>query len=389
MDDFTITIIGAGVIGLALAEELSARHPQVLVLEKNSGVGQETSSRNSEVIHAGIYYPAGLLKSSLCRKGNRLLYEICRLRRIPHRRLGKLIVAVDQEECLQLEEVRQKALANGVDDLTLIGKKQVRKLEPAVKAEAALLSPSTGIIDTHRLMRSFYLTAEARGALISLRSEVTSIHPITKGYVLEVNGGEYRIRTRILINSAGLHADRIAGMAGMELDRADYRLKHCKGNYFSASPSPPLHHLVYPVPPKNNESLGIHATLDLNGRVRFGPDSRYLENEASGPVSVINGTLTLPFVPDYAVDEDRQDAFYESIRRYLPGISRAALHPDMSGIRPKLQGPGDPYRDFVIQDESQAGHPGLINLIGMESPGLTACPAIAEEVRKMVERIMD
>jgi L-2-hydroxyglutarate oxidase LhgO len=387
MEDFSITIIGAGVIGLALADELSAHYPQVLVLEKNSRVGQETSSRNSEVIHAGIYYPSGLLKSSLCREGNRLLYEICRQRRIPHRRLGKLIVAVDPEECVRLEEIRQKAIANGVDDLTLIGKKQVRRMEPAVKAMAALFSPSTGIIDTHSLMRSFYLTAEAGGVLITRRSEVTAIASEQRGYQLEINGGEYLIRTRILINSAGLHADRIAGMAGMDLDRADYRLKLCKGNYFSASPSPSLHHLVYPVPPKNNESLGIHATLDLNGRVRFGPDSRYLKNKDGISASSAQGLH--PFVPDYTVDEDRRDDFYESIRRYLPEIPREALHPDMSGIRPKLQGPGDPYRDFVIREETKAGYPGLINLIGMESPGLTSCMAIARTIRKMVERILN
>lgn len=387
MDDFQVTIIGAGVIGLALADELSVALGQVLVLEKNPGVGQETSSRNSEVIHAGIYYPAGLLKSSLCREGNRLLHEICRQRRIPHRRLGKLIVAVDGEECVQLEEIQQKALANGVNDLTLIGEKQVRTLEPAVKAVAALFSPSTGIIDTHSLMRSFYLTAEASGALISLRSEVTAIHPVPKGYELEVNGGEYRLRTRIMINSAGLYADRIAQMAGMDIDKADYRLKHCKGNYYAASPPPRLHHLVYPVPPKNNENLGIHATLDLNGRVRFGPDSCYLENRHDTPISAKNGTRT--FVPDYAVDEGRLDAFHASIQKYLPGLSKEALHPDMSGIRPKLQGPGDPYRDFVIREETAAGYPGLINLIGMESPGLTSCIAIARRVRKMVERILD
>jgi L-2-hydroxyglutarate oxidase LhgO len=253
---------------------------------------------------------------------------------------------------------------------------------------AALFSPSTGIIDTHSLMRSFYLKAEAQGALIAFRAEVTAIHQDQPGYQLEINGGEYRLRTRILINSAGLWADRIARMAGMDIDRADYRLKHCKGNYYAASPSPRLQHLVYPVPPKNNESLGIHATLDLNGRVRFGPDSRYLDSrDSSSPVSAKN--VTDPFVPDYSVDEGRQEAFYKSIRRYLPGLARESLQPDLSGIRPKLQGPGEPYRDFVIREETQAGYPGLINLIGMESPGLTACVAIARMVGNMVRQVLD
>lgn len=388
MHDFTITIIGAGVIGLALADELSATYSPVAVLEKNTGYGRETSSRNSEVIHAGVYYPSGLLKSLLCVEGNRLLYETCRKRRIPHRKTGKLIVATDADECGRIEEIRKQAQISGVNDLTLIGEKRIRSLEPAVRAEAALFSPSTGIIDTHSLMRSFYLTAEAQGALIALRAEVTAIHPDLPGYQLEINGGEYRLRTRILINSAGLWADRIARMAGMDIDRADYRLKHCKGNYYAASPSPRLQHLIYPVPPINNESLGIHATVDLNGRVRFGPDSRYLDGRDGGSlVSANNGAD--PFIPDYSVDEGRQSAFYESIRRYLPSLSQESLHPDLSGIRPKLQGPGEPCRDFVIREETQAGYPGLINLIGMESPGLTACVAVARMIRNMVRQVLD
>lgn len=366
LDSFDITIIGAGVVGLAIAEELSSLSGRILLLEKNTSFGMETSSRNSEVIHAGIYYPPGLLKSTLCREGNRILYETCADRNIPHRRLGKLIVATSEGEYEALEKIKKQAAQNGVSDLTFIGKRQIRSLEPDVTGVAALFSPSTGIIDTHGLMRSFYVNAQAGGAVIAFRSEVTSIRFDRAAYEVETNAGEYRFRTKILINSAGLHADRIAALAGINTDRAGYRLKYCKGNYFSASPAPKLSHLVYPAPLENNTGLGIHATLDMAGRVRFGPDSRYVD------------------APEYTVDEERKPSFCEAIARYLPGISMESLHPDMSGIRPKLQGPGEPYRDFVIEEESKAGYPGLINLIGIESPGLTSCIPIARRVSSLV-----
>ena len=366
-DTFNITIIGAGVIGLAIAEELSSRFSHVLVIEKNTTFGQETSSRNSEVIHAGIYYPSGFLKAGFCTEGNRLLYRLCRERNIPHRRLGKLIVATDDDECEALDGIRKHAEQNGVDDLALLGRKQIQTLEPEVNAKAALFSPSTGIIDSHSLMHSFCVNAEINGAILAYRSEATAIHRENGAYDVETNGGEYRFRTRVLINSAGLHADRIAGLAGIDIDGKDYRLKYCKGNYFSMSPAAKLNHLVYPVPPSNTESLGIHATLDLGGRVKFGPDSRYIDEI------------------EYTVDENRKESFYLSIKKYLPGITPDALHPDMCGVRPKLQGPDEPYRDFVVRDEKDGGLPGLINLIGMESPGLTSSVAIARYVSSLVK----
>ncbi len=366
IDTFNITIIGGGVIGLAIAEELSARHEQVLLVEKNSGFGQETSSRNSEVIHAGIYYPHGFLKAAFCTEGNRLLYELCKKREILHRRIGKLIVATDDEECEKLASIKKHAEGNGVSDLALLGKKQIMTLEPEVIAGAAIYSPSTGIIDSHGLMRSFYVNAAASGAVIAFHSEVTGIHNENGSYEVETNGGEYRFRTRVLINSAGLYSDRIAAMAGINIEQCGYRLKYCKGNYFFASPAPNLHHLVYPVPPENTVSLGIHATRDLGNRVKFGPDSQYINDI------------------EYSIDEGRKPSFYLSIKKYLPAIREDALHPDMCGIRPKLQGPGEPYRDFVIKDEKDAGYPGLINLIGIESPGLTSCVAIARYVSSFV-----
>ena len=370
LDSFQITVIGAGVIGLAVAEELTDKFQNVLVVEKNTGFGQETSSRNSEVIHAGIYYPAGLLKTVLCTQGNRLLYETCTRRGIPHKKLGKLIVATNDEEVHDLENLKERARENGVNDLVLLGKRQVSVLEPEVKAEAALFSPSTGIIDSHSLMRSFSLHAEERGAMIAFRSRATAIHAGQNDYEVEINEGEYRFRTKVLVNCAGLYADKIASLAGLDIDQLGYRLKYCKGDYFTISPAPSLRHLVYPVPIKNNEALGIHATVDLNNRIRFGPDSEYVTEL------------------DYAVAEAKRDTFYQAIKRYLPRIKPSNLQPDMSGIRPKLQGPGDPYRDFVIQEEREHGYPGLINLIGIESPGLTSCLAISKHVSLLVEEIL-
>ncbi len=366
IDSLNITVIGAGVVGLSIAEALSTNYKRVLLIEKNDGFGKETSSRNSEVIHAGIYYPHGFLKAFLCTEGNRLLYNLCKDRNIPHKRIGKLIVAVNDEECACLENIKRHAEENGVSDLTLLGKKQCLTLEPEVRARAAIYSPSTGIIDSHSLMRSFLLSAESSGAVIAFHSKVTAIRAENGIYEVETNGGEYRFRTRVIVNSGGLYSDSIAAMAGIDIDRHGYRLKYCKGNYFSASPSPKLRHLVYPVPPENTESLGIHATLDLSNRVKFGPDSQYIDQI------------------EYSVDEGRRKSFYQSIRNYLPGIKPEYLHPDMCGIRPKLQGPGEAYRDFIIKDERDIGYPGLINLIGIESPGLTSCAAIARYVNALV-----
>ena len=363
---FDITIIGAGVVGLAIAEELSGQYDNVLLLEKNPSYGMETSSRNSEVIHAGIYYPAGFLKAEFCREGNRLLYEICEQRDIPHRKTGKLIVAADDTETAELSKIRRQAEMNGIDDLSFVSQKQLRAMEPEVRAHEALFSPSTGIIDTHALMQSFFIKAQSDGATIVFHSEVTGIQPGDGLYEIQVNRGEYRFRTRVIINCAGLHADRIASQAGIDIDERGYRLRYCKGTYFSASPAPALSHLVYPVPQEEQVGLGVHATLDLAGRVRFGPDTEYVADL------------------EYTVAEERRNAFWRSVRRYLPGVQKQQLHPDTSGIRPKLQGPGEPYRDFVITEEGKAGYPGLINLIGIESPGLTSCIPIARYVSRLV-----
>ncbi|MEA3470334.1 MAG: NAD(P)/FAD-dependent oxidoreductase [Thermodesulfobacteriota bacterium] len=371
MDKFSITIIGAGVIGLAVAEELSRHYGNVLLLEKEHTFGQETSSRQSGVIHAGIYYPPGFLKARFCKEGNGLLYDLCEKRDIPHRKTGKLVVAVTEEEEEKLLRLRERAEENGITDLSLLSGNEVEKREPEIRARAALFSPSTGIVDSHSLLRSFYVGAGSNGAVIVFRSKVTAARFDRECYEIEINSGEYQFQTGILINCAGLYADRVCGILGIDVEKRGYRLRYCKGDYFSVSPAPKFRHLVYPVPQGENEGLGIHATLDLGGRVRFGPDTEYV-NEL-----------------EYAVREDKRETFYRSVRTYLPGIKEESLHPDMSGIRPKLQGPGEPYRDFIIREESGIGYPGLINLIGIESPGLTSCIPVARHVHALVQEITE
>jgi L-2-hydroxyglutarate oxidase LhgO len=367
---FDIAIIGAGVVGLAVAEELSKRFRDVLLLEKNESHGQETSSRNSEVIHAGIYYPEGSLKAALCIEGRKLLYEACEKRGIRYHRLGKLIVATNAEEEEALHGLQGKAHANGVDDVLMLSGRVVHSLEPEVMASAALLSPSTGIIDSHGLMRALFIGATGNGVTAVFRSCVTAAHYDGRLHELEINDGESRVASRVVINSAGLQSDRVAAMPGIDVDLEGYRLKLCKGSYFSASPPPRIRHLVYPVPTPKHEGLGVHATLDLGGRVRFGPDVEYVD------------TI------DYRVDEGKRDAFHESIITYLPFLAKESLQPDMCGIRPKLQGPGEEIRDFVIAEESRLGIPGWINLVGIESPGLTACMAIARSVADLVKHVL-
>jgi L-2-hydroxyglutarate oxidase LhgO len=367
---FNITIIGAGVVGLAIAEELSRHFGSILLLEKNESQGQETSSRNSEVIHAGIYYPEGSLKASLCVEGRKLLYEDCQKRGIRHHRIGKLIVATNEGEEEALYTLLGKAHANGVDDMLLLSGRVVHSMEPEVSATAGLLSPSTGIIDSHGLMRSLFVGSTENGVTAVFRSAVTGARFDGSRYDLEVNSGEYRVSSRIVVNSAGLQSDLVATMPGIDIDREGYRLKLCKGSYFSASPPPRIHHLVYPVPTPKHEGLGVHATIDLGGRVRFGPDVEYVD------------------VIDYRVDEGKRDAFHASILTYLPFLAKDSLNPDMSGIRPKLQGPGEDIRDFVIRQESRLGLPGWVNLIGIESPGLTACLAIARRVANLIAPVM-
>lgn len=362
--DAEITVIGAGVIGLAVAERISRNRGNVFLIEKHPTFGQETSSRNSEVIHAGIYYPKGSLKARLCVEGKGLLYDYCRKYEIPHKNCGKLIVATDEKECDVLDSIKITAAGNGVD-LRVLGREEIRDKEPAVFALKALWSETTGIIDSHSLMKRLETNTVNNGGQIVYGSEVKGIKRVPGGYeitLLDSDGHVYDFTSRIVINAAGLSSDKVSEMAGMKDESLS--IKFCKGEYFKIIPPKNrlLKHLVYPVPHANLEGIGIHVTIDMGGGVRLGPDVTYLSSN----------------VYDYKVDMSKQEAFWKSARKFLPFLEREDIAPDMAGIRPKIQKHGEPARDFYIKEETERGNPGFINLIGMESPGLTSCLAIAK-----------
>jgi L-2-hydroxyglutarate oxidase LhgO len=369
MPDTAVTIIGGGVVGLAVAAELAPHHAPLFLLERNPKYGQETSSRNSEVIHAGIYYPHGSLKARLCVQGRDLLYTLCRKHDIPHRKITKVITATEPGELPALDNLFTHGCGNGVD-LRMLTAGEVHTLEPAIASVGGILSPDTGIISAHGLMDYFFHTAKEHGAEIQTHCEVVEIEKKPGEYQITIQeeGERSTFTSEWVINAAGLECDTIAALAGIDVDKDGYRIHYCKGSYF-ALPGPLqklITHLVYPIPPK--ESLGVHAVVDLTGRVKFGPDIEYLANRT----------------PDYNVDEAKRHEFAESVRRILPQVRDEDLTPDMSGIRPKLQAPGEPQRDFIIRHEADRGLPGLINLIGIDSPGLTASAAIAEYVRRLM-----
>ncbi len=359
-------VIGAGVVGLAVARALALAGHEVLVLEKERWIGSETSSRNSEVIHAGIYYPKGSLKAQLCLAGKHKLYAYCAERGIAHRRLGKLIVACSEAEIAILDGVRQRAAANGVDDLRWLGSNELRTLEPELAAIGAYVSPSTGIIDSHGLMLAYEADLEAAGGMVVLRAPVLSGHVEARGFALEIGGAEpMRLACRRLVNSAGIHAPslarRIAGIPPASIPR-DY---FCRGVYFTLAGRSPFRHLIYPVP--EAAGLGVHLTLDLAGQARFGPDVEWIDGI------------------DYTVDPRRGERFYAAIRTYWPALKEGALQPGYAGIRPKISGPKEPAADFLLQGPAEHGIAGLVNLYGIESPGLTASLAIAERVLSLLD----
>ena len=362
-------VIGAGIVGLATAAALARAGRSVIAVERHDGFGRETSSRNSQVLHAGLYYPTDSWKARLCVAGARALYARCAREGIPHRRLGKLVVAVEEAELAALERLHALGSANGAPDLALLDADTVRRLEPDVRAVAALHSPATGIVDAHALCLSFAAEAEAHGASIALGREVVAIEPARPGYrvvAASARGERESIATAAVVNAAGLASDRIAALAGLDVDALGWRQHPCKGDYFALAPGAPLrfHRLVYPVPA--GAGLGVHVTLDLGGRVRFGPDAEYVERL------------------DYAVDPDKAERFARAAQRYLPSLRAEWLSPDQAGIRPKLAGPGEPFRDFAIDELSAHGLPGFVQLAGIESPGLTAAPAIAERVAALL-----
>ena len=366
--EIDVAVIGAGVIGLATAGEIAQGREEVFVFEKNRTFGLETSSRNSEVIHAGIYYPEGSLKAKLCIEGKNMLYELCGKYNIGCQKLSKIIVAADQNEVTCLEELYEQGTKNGVNDLALLSRTEVKKLEPNIEATAGLLSPSSGIFDSHGLLKFLYGQARERGTQFVFGTEVIGI---------ERTGGKYRIQIRdrdgisdvvagVILNCAGLNSDRIAQLAGIDIAKTGYRLHYCKGEYFSLDSKyrNMVSRLIYPAPEQAGH--GIHWRQTLDGRVLLGPSAHYVEGI------------------DYAVDETHKQYFYDSTKRFLRFIELEDLVPESAGIRPKLQGPEDDFRDFVITHEEKAGFPGLINLIGIESPGLTAALAIARYVGRMM-----
>jgi L-2-hydroxyglutarate oxidase LhgO len=361
MDDIDALVIGAGVIGLAVARTLALAGRDVVILESAEAIGTGTSSRNSEVIHAGIYYSPGSLKASLCVAGREQLYHFIAERGIPHRRCGKLIVATARGQEAQLEKLLAQAEANGVHDLVWLSRAELRNEEPALSCLLALRSPSTGIVDSHQLMLALQGDAEDNGAMIAFNTPVLRGCATAAGIELTVGGAERTcIRAQSVVNCAGLAAQSVAAaIEGFPREKVPPSY-YCKGNYFTLAGRTPFSHLIYPVP--EAAGLGVHLTLDLAGQARFGPDVQWVERL------------------DYDVDPQRAASFYAAIRRYWPALADGALVPAYAGIRPKIQAPGEPARDFMIQGPSDHSIGGLVNLFGIESPGLTAALAIAVHV---------
>jgi len=363
MDKVDAVVIGAGVVGLAVARALAQAGREVVIVEAEDAIGTHTSSRNSEVIHAGIYYPKGSLKARACVAGKELLYEYCVSHGVPHRRSGKLIVATDDAQLAELESIQKKAHANGVTDVVWMARAQALALEPELHCVAALYSPSTGIIDSHALMLAYLGDAEERGAMLALKSPFLGAQA-SEGFVVHIGDAD-PVRCAVLVNSAGLKAPsvgkRIEGYPARHVPPEHY----AKGNYYSLTRKSPFTRLVYPVPEPGG--LGVHVTLDLAGQARFGPDVEWVDAIA------------------YDVDPGRAQRFYAAIRRYWPALPDGALAPAYSGIRPKTAAPGAPASDFEVQGPRTHGVPGLVHLYGIESPGLTASLALAgmvlEELR--------
>ena len=369
--DVDITIIGAGVVGLAIASRLSEKYNNIFVLERNNKFGQEASSRNSEVIHSGIYYPRNSLKAQLCVKGNKLLYSLCEKENIPIRKCGKLIVATNEKEIEELNILYENAKNNGVNNLQFLDSEEIAKKEPHIFGIKALFSPSTGIIDTHSLMKYFETNSKDKQVDFAYQSNVISIDKINNGYRVFIKDSlkkDFSFTCSTIINCAGLESDKISKMVG--IDNESYKIHFCKGEYFSIRPPKNrlVSRLVYPVPNENLDGLGIHATIDMGGGLKLGPNVVYLDKNEY----------------DYKVDDSHQEEFFNSAKSYLPFLEKEDLQVEMAGIRSKIQTQGDTTKDFIINNEKDNGFPNFINLIGIESPGLTASMAIAEYVEELI-----
>lgn len=366
--DIDCIVLGAGVVGLAIARELAMAGREVLVIEKSEAIGTGTSSRNSEVIHAGIYYPQGSLKARLCVQGKQMLYSYCEEKGIPYKRLGKLIVSANPEQTRELAGIAERARLNGVDDLYQISAAQARELEPKLVCDAALVSPSTGIVDSHALMLALQGDAENHGAQCVFHTQFESGEILDSGlFQLNFSGQEpMTLTATTLINSAGLSAPAVArslkGLAPEHIPHAYY----CKGSYFTLSGRSPFSRLIYPMP--NHAGLGVHVTVDMGGQAKFGPDTEWVKGE------------------DYTLDPGRSEVFYEAVRSYWPELPDGALNPGYTGIRPKIVGPDSKAADFVIAGPANHGIRGLVNLFGIESPGLTSCLALAQATRNALNQ---
>lgn len=366
MEKVEILVIGAGVVGLSIAKILSEKFDDVVVVEKEEFFGRHTSSRNSEVIHSGIYYPQNTLKAKLCVHGADMLYDFARENNVKHEQCGKFIVATSPEEIPELERLQQNGERNGVKNMRIIEKEEILELEPQIHAIKALEVKKTGIIDTHRLMKKLAEKAEENEAFIVYKMEVTKIKKRDDSYIVQFSNGEI-FQAQAVINSAGLFSDEIAKMVGIDIQKVNLKLHWCKGEYYKDNHISGVQRLIYPLPDPRGISLGIHLTINLNGEVRFGPNAYYIDEL------------------DYKMDETNKKDFLQAIQRYIM-IEKDHLHLDDCGIRPKLQGPNDDFRDFYIKEESAKGFPNFINLIGIESPGLTCCLAIAEKVELLLKR---
>jgi L-2-hydroxyglutarate oxidase LhgO len=370
-DRVDAVVVGAGVVGLAVGRALARQGLETLVLEREAAIGTGISSRNSEVIHGGLYYPRGSLKARLCVEGREQLYAFCETHGVAHRRCGKLVVATTAEQLPGLANLAERARGNGVRELRMLDAAEARAIEPALRCEAALLSPASGIVDSHGLMLALRGDLERAGGAVALRSPVQALHRGDEGYRIEVGGDEpMALRARRVVNAAGLRAPALAATM-RDLDaRHVPQARFSKGSYFALAGRAPFSRLVYPLP--QDAWLGVHLTLDLGGQARFGPDAQWLDVADADAI-------------DYSVDPTRADAFYADVRRYWPGLPDGALQPAYSGVRPKIHGPGEPAPDFCVQGPREHGLAGLVNLFGIESPGLTSCLALADEVVARLE----
>lgn len=375
--EFDAVVIGGGAVGLAVLHELAAAGWNAGLLERHDAMGRETSSRNSEVVHGGMYYQPGTIKAELSVAGRRRLYAFAEKNNVPHRRVGKIIVAVDDDETGELEKIYATGRENGVEELRMLSGREVARLAPGVRAVAGLHSPVTGVISAHALMNALLRAAENSGAAAVCGAEVTGLERLSGGWKITYRDreGDSATMARLVVNCAGLSAQRVMRMAGMDPETAGLRLYPCKGNYFAVGgeSGKRIRGLIYPAPEKNLAGLGIHTLVDFGGGVKLGPNVEYVQEADEY---------------DYGVNENLRSLFFERARRYLPFLDISDIRPDMSGIRPKLSGPGQPARDFYIAHEAERGLPGFINLAGIESPGLTSSLAIAETVTKMATGLL-